>query len=84
MTARLDAAVAELVAALRAEALTGLGTATPRLLTVPEACAQLGGLSRAMFYKQLREGLRVVHVGRRVLVPEAELHRFIERRLPMA
>jgi hypothetical protein len=50
----------------------------PRLLSVPEACAALGGLSRAELYKQMGAGLRAVRVGRRVFIAEAELRRFIE------
>ena len=54
-------------------------SATPQLLSIPQACAALGGLSRAMFYRQVVAGLRVVHVGRRVFVADAGLRRFCEQ-----
>ena len=84
MTDHLAEALRELVRAeVRAElaALRGAPVA-PRLLSVPDSCAALGGISRAELYKQFARGLRVVHVGRRVFVPEAELRRFIEQQAP--
>jgi hypothetical protein len=54
--------------------------APPRLLTVPEVCAALGGLSRGQLYKEMGNGLRTVHIGKRVFVAEAELRSYIESR----
>ena len=53
-------------------------TAAARLLSVREAAERLG-VSRSTFYTLLgRDGLRIVRVGKRVLVPTTELERFIQ------
>ncbi|AGB22130.1 DNA-binding protein, excisionase family [Mycobacterium sp. JS623] len=47
------------------------------LLTVPEACAQLR-ISRWSFYRLIQQQrLTTVTIGRRRLVPQAELERFV-------
>lgn len=74
MTDRLDAAVRELVAALREE--LGHGSAQPapdRLLDVDEAAAALG-VGRSSTYQEISAGrLRSVKVGRRRLVPASAI-----------
>lgn len=83
MSDRLDAAVRELVAALKADlASEQAPTATPRLLDIPEACVALGGLSRAKFYQLLADpenGIRTLSVGRRRLVVAESLNTFVTR-----
>lgn len=54
----------------------------PLLVNVPEACRLLS-LGRSSLYELIGSGdLRVIRVGRRVLVPTAELDRVIEQRMP--
>lgn len=80
---RLEAAVAELVEALRAElAAEATPPAPDRLYTIPETCAALGGISRSALYGGpiARGELRVVHVGRRVFVPSSAIGEYIEER----
>lgn len=65
---RLEAAVGELLAALRAELAAG-PRATVELLAVEEA-ARRAGIGRSLAYALIRRGeLRSVKVGRRRLVP---------------
>ena len=65
---RLEAAVAELVDALRAE-ISPPDAGPPRLLSVEEA-GQLLGVGRSLVYTELGAGrLRSVKVGKRRLVP---------------
>ena len=81
MTARLEAAVQELTAAIREElAATPPAPSLPdRLLSIPEA-AQALGVSRTALYGELRSGrLRSVHVGRRVLIPASAITERINR-----
>lgn len=70
MSDRLDAAVAELVAALREELMAKARPTGPvRLLSIEEAC-EATGLSRTSLYGALRRGeLRSIIVGRRRLIP---------------
>jgi excisionase family DNA binding protein len=69
MTARVDAAVAELVAALRDELRAEPSPATVELLSVEQA-AQRAGIGRSLAFALIRRGeLRSVKVGRRRLVP---------------
>lgn len=84
MSTRLEAAVVELVEAVREELRSELASATidrpARLLSITEA-AELLGLSRTRLYGELRSGrLRSIHVGRRVLVPSSAIAEFIECR----
>ena len=80
---RLEAAVSELVAALREE----LAAATPdpaagvdRLLGVDEAAAALG-IKRTLVFAELARGrLRSVKVGRRRLVPSSSIADYIADR----
>jgi excisionase family DNA binding protein len=54
---------------------------SPLLLPVRAAAAELG-IGRDTTYALIHEGrLRVLRLGRRLLVPQAELERFIEREL---
>jgi excisionase family DNA binding protein len=54
-------------------------TSPPRLaFSVEEAAASIG-VSRDLFDAEVRPGLRVVRVGRRVLVPVRELERYLDR-----
>lgn len=77
MTAdRVELAVRELVAALRAELAPA--DPTPRLYSVNEA-ARLLGLSRARTYQLLAAGeLRSRKVGGRRLVPSAAVAEFVD------
>jgi excisionase family DNA binding protein len=72
VSARLDAALAELAAALREEMRAELaeqGNRPTRLLSVDEAATMLG-IGRTALYDQLAAGrIRSVKVGRRRLVP---------------
>ncbi|BBY54209.1 helix-turn-helix domain-containing protein [Mycobacterium koreense] len=75
-TDALTAAVAALVAAVRPETKAAEPT-TRRLLTVPEAADALR-VGRTMVYAMLRDGrLSGVKIGRRRLVPAAEIDRLI-------
>lgn len=77
MSDRLEAAVAELVAAIRAEIAEAQMDAPPVLLTVPEAAARLG-IRRTLMYDLLGSGeVESVKVGRRRLVPADALDRYI-------
>jgi excisionase family DNA binding protein len=54
-------------------------TSAPRLaLSVEEAAAAIG-LSRDAFDEHVRHELRLVRVGRRLLVPVRELERYLDR-----
>lgn len=54
----------------------------PLLVSIPETCRLLS-LGRTSVYELIEAGdLRVIRVGRRVLVPTAELDRVIEQRMP--
>jgi excisionase family DNA binding protein len=80
MTDRLDAALRELIEALR-EALVQEADAGPRtpdrLLSVCEAADALG-IGRTAAYKELRAGrLRSVKVGRRRLVSSSAIGDYI-------
>jgi excisionase family DNA binding protein len=69
MSARLDAALAELAAAIRDE--VRLETASPppdRLYSIPEA-AEFLGIGRSSLYREIGAGrVRSLRVGRRRLV----------------
>jgi excisionase family DNA binding protein len=79
MSNRLEAAIAELVEALRAEAAS-VPAAPDRLLSVDEAAAMLG-IGRSRLYAELQAGrCRSVKVGRRRLVPAAAIAEFIAGR----
>jgi excisionase family DNA binding protein len=80
MSARLEAAVAELVAAivatLRAEAQGG--AAPERLMSVVEAAVALG-VGRSALYDAIGVGdLRSIKVGRRRLIPASSIEKFIQ------
>lgn len=75
MTDRLEAAVAELVAALRDEVAAATPTHGPeRLLSIAEACEALGGVARSTIYQELAAGrVRSIKVGRRRLIPASAI-----------
>jgi excisionase family DNA binding protein len=53
----------------------------PLLLTIRDAAIALG-IGRSLLYELVsREEIRVVHLGRAVRVPSAELRAFVERQL---
>jgi excisionase family DNA binding protein len=77
MSARLDAAVSELVAAIRAE-LTGAAPDGLRAYSVQEA-ADILGISRAGCYRLIQSGqMRSRRVGSRRLVPTSAIRDFLD------
>ncbi|HSW43084.1 MAG TPA: excisionase family DNA-binding protein [Patescibacteria group bacterium] len=79
MSARLEAALAELVEALRAELVeTRPDPGAPeRLLSVDEAARTLG-IGRSMLYAEIAHGrLRSLRVGRRRLVPASAIATYV-------
>lgn len=71
---RLEAALAELAAAIREEVRQEAAPGPDRLLSIEEARAALGGVSRSTLYQEIRAGrLRTVRVGRRRLVPSSAI-----------
>jgi excisionase family DNA binding protein len=80
MSDRLATALAELVAALRAEIAAEAApdaTAPDRLLSVDEAAAQLG-IGRSRLYDEIAAArVRSVKVGRRRLVPSGAIADYI-------
>ena len=77
MSARLEAALAELAAAIREEVATAAAPAPERLLDVDEAAITLG-IGRSRLYSEISAGrLRSVSVGRRRLVPAQAIAEFI-------
>lgn len=53
----------------------------PLAHSIPGACARLG-LGRTVIYELIQTGeLRSFKVGRRTLIPEADLQRFVAKRL---
>lgn len=65
--------------AARPPARLALATAAPRLgLTLDEAAAAVG-VSRDTFDRHIREELRIVRRGRCLIVPVAEIERWLER-----
>lgn len=79
---RVEAAVTELAAALRAEILEELArdaSGPERLLSVAEAGAALGGISRTLVYSLISSGqLRSCRVGRRRLISSGAIRDFSE------
>jgi excisionase family DNA binding protein len=52
----------------------------PKARRIPEACAALG-ISRSTIYALAAEGkIRLVHIGRRTVVPETEIDRLATKR----
>jgi excisionase family DNA binding protein len=80
-TDRIDAAVRELVEALREEVQAEVRARTaapPRLLSIAEAAAACG-LSRSTFYGLIGKGeVRSISIGRRRLIPESALREFMD------
>jgi excisionase family DNA binding protein len=52
---------------------------SPRLALTPEEAAAALSMSRDTFDRYVRDELRLVRVGRKVLVPVRELERWLER-----
>lgn len=74
---RIEAAVRELVAALRAE-VQPKEPEPDRLLSIPEVADALG-IGRSMLYEEIRAGrIRAIKVGRRRLVPSSAVRLYIE------
>lgn len=77
LRAAVEALVAELVAAVRAEAAQAQA-APDRLLNIGQAAEALG-IGRSALYGELAAGrLRSVKVGRRRLIPASAIRAFIE------
>jgi excisionase family DNA binding protein len=81
MTARLDAALAELAAAIREEVVAvGVAPAPARLLDIEEAAATLG-LGRTFVYAEMQAGrLASLKAGRRRLFSAAAIASYIADR----
>ena len=55
---------------------------TNQLLSLPDVQARLGGIGRTSLFGLLRTGeLQSVRIGRRTMVPESEVHAFIDRKV---
>jgi hypothetical protein len=80
MSDRVEAAVAELAAALRAEILTELqpaGQAPERLLSIGEAPATCS-IGRTRLYAEMSAGrIRSIVSGRRRLIPASAIAEFV-------
>lgn len=73
MSGRLEAALAELAAAIREEVAEAARPDGPQLLSVEDA-AQLAGIGRTALYSLIANGrVRSVSLGRRRLVPRAAI-----------
>jgi excisionase family DNA binding protein len=62
--------------------MTGSGrqlAEVPRLALSVEEAAEALSISRDTFDREVRDELRLVRVGRRLLVPVSELERYLER-----
>jgi excisionase family DNA binding protein len=81
MSDRLEAALVELAAAIRAEiAVRPDNDAPERLYGIPEAAALLS-CGRSLVYTEMQAGrLRALHVGRRVLIPASAIRDYIASR----
>jgi excisionase family DNA binding protein len=79
MSDRLEAAVAELVSALRAELVAqATPTGPDRLLDIETARQAIGGVSRTTLYGEIQAGrLRSIKTGRRRLIPQSAITDFI-------
>lgn len=77
MSARLASALEALAEAIKAEVAEAAAVSQPApdpLLTIPQACRAMGGISRSTLYGLIRAGhVRTLHVGRRVFVPASAL-----------
>jgi len=82
MSEQLEAAIRQLVDALREElVVTAAPDAPERLLTVDDARAALGGIARSTIYVEIAEGrLRSLSVGRRRLIPSGAIAAYIANR----
>jgi excisionase family DNA binding protein len=81
MSDRLEAALVELAAAIRAEIPVRSDTEPERLYSVDEACQVIGGIGRSLLYTEMQAGrLGVLHVGRRVLIPASAIRDYIASR----
>jgi excisionase family DNA binding protein len=79
MTNRLEAAVRELVAALREEAGAAAVPAVPDQLLSVEAAAHALGVKRTRIYQELQSGrLRSIRIGRRRLIPSSAIAERVE------
>lgn len=75
---RLEAALAELVAAIRDEVAAAVPAGPDRLLSI-DAAADALGVRRTRIYQELQSGrLRSLRIGRRRLIPSAAIAERIE------
>jgi len=52
----------------------------PLLLTIQEACRELGGVSRAQLYRYIHAGeIEAVHLGRLLKIKSESVEAFVER-----
>lgn len=79
--ARVRDAVAELADALLAamRASAGGGDTPERLLDLTTTAERMG-VTRSTLYQRVLPDLRVVRVGRRVLVPESAIREYVDAR----
>lgn len=79
MSARLEAALAELAAAIREEgAPQAVDTARDRLYSVGEAAERLG-IGRTLAYAEITAGrLASIKIGRRRVVPAGAIAAYVE------
>ena len=76
-----DETVEALLPRAMAERLADGDVNEPLLVPVPQACAELGGISPSYLYELLGRGeVRSVSLGRRRMIVRASLVEFIERR----
>jgi excisionase family DNA binding protein len=64
---------------VRADGVGTSGTTVPPLALSPDEAAEALSVSRDFFDEHVMPELRVVRLGRRRLVPVAELHRWLDR-----
>ena len=51
---------------------------SPRLYSITDACAALGGMGRTWLYSQIKDGrIRTVKLGTRTLIPASEIERIV-------
>jgi excisionase family DNA binding protein len=79
---RLQAAITELVEAIRAEIESSTLTTPDRLLSVDEAAALLG-IGRSALYGEIAAGrVRSIKIGRRRLIPSSTIDEVLRNGLP--
>ena len=57
-----------------------MASTTQRLLSIQDACEQLGGIGKSMLYELIAKGdLTQCHIGRRAFVTGDSINQFVER-----